>query len=354
MLLPEALLRILVRFPRLFIAIAKRCSSATLHFLRYIFSFWNASVQKSRERKHFAKSNGDKCSPSIAPRNDIEKGEVEADANVRSVTIQRSGDRGLAQSQTISTVADASRPQGSQPADYGGSKGRMVSSKPPLKQPTPLLDKLAGILSMLSVLDHPGFIGRALGATQQSKAKRERAAARQREVTPQIHDHETDVAKWMVFSDTFQKDVENINLLATVLMTANFSFLAIQSIDQNGLTYWPQRLSYTSLLSAMGSILMGLAVRTPRFFTAHSSRYFQIMVLVLGFPFELFLYSVFFFIAALVVHFGIHTAKFQFGAAILIFGLVIVCLGLYWLVTEPQEEQLVCSWKGTASGDAEA
>ncbi|KAI6152835.1 hypothetical protein EDD17DRAFT_1633888 [Pisolithus thermaeus] len=69
----------------------------------------------------------------------------------------------------------------------------------------------------------------------------------------------------------FQKDIENINLLATVLLTANFSFLAIQSIDAQGLSYWPQRLSYTSLLSAMGSILMGLAVRTPRFFVSYGS-----------------------------------------------------------------------------------
>ncbi|KAI6108346.1 hypothetical protein F5141DRAFT_111002 [Pisolithus sp. B1] len=95
------------------------------------------------------------------------------------------------------------------------------------------------------------------------------------------------------------------------------------------------------------------------------------MVLVLGFPFELFLYrcvsriplditfvsspcySVFFFITALVVHFVIHTAKFQFAAAILIFSLVFVCLGLYWLVTEPREKELVCCWKATASRDVE-
>ncbi|KAI6039740.1 hypothetical protein EDC04DRAFT_1637338 [Pisolithus marmoratus] len=242
-----------------------------------------------------------------------------------------------------------------QPADSGGSSGHTPHTrcaKPPLRDPN-LLYKLPSILSMLSALDHPGFISRILGATQQSKATRERD--RQRQAMQQDdpnRDHETDVEKWKVFGDTFQKDVESINLLATVLLTANFSFLAIQSIDQNGLSYWPQRLSYTSLLFALGSILMGLAVRTPRFFTAYSSSYFQVMALVLGFPFELFLYSVFSFIAALIVHFGIHNAKFQYAAAIAIFSLVIMCLGMYWLVTEPQEKQLICSWKvdaGTAT-----
>ncbi|KAI6119283.1 hypothetical protein EV401DRAFT_1503418 [Pisolithus croceorrhizus] len=77
------------------------------------------------------------------------------------------------------------------------------------------------------------------------------------------------------------------------------------------------------------------------------------MVLVLGFPFELFLYSVFFFIAALVVHFAIHAATFQFAAATLIFLLVFVCLGLYWHVTEPQEKELLCSWV-SQSRDVEA
>ncbi|KAI6140874.1 hypothetical protein BKA82DRAFT_2781933 [Pisolithus tinctorius] len=45
----QALLRIFGRFPKFFIAIAKRCSMKILHLLRYLFSCWNASVQKSME-----------------------------------------------------------------------------------------------------------------------------------------------------------------------------------------------------------------------------------------------------------------------------------------------------------------
>ncbi|KAI6039739.1 hypothetical protein EDC04DRAFT_1637280 [Pisolithus marmoratus] len=99
---------------------------------------------------------------------------------------------------------------------------------------------------------------------------------------------------------------------------------------------------------------MGVAVRTPRLFTAYSSRYFQVMMLILGSPFELFILSVFSFITALVVHFGIHAASFQCTVAILVFLPLIIFLGLYWLVTEPQEKQMICSWEATTITDAEA
>ncbi|KAI6140876.1 hypothetical protein BKA82DRAFT_4207509, partial [Pisolithus tinctorius] len=168
---------------------------------------------------------------------------------------------------------------------------------------------------MLLFLDHPGFVERSLKDTQCHR--------------------KTDINKWKASWEMFQKDVENINLLATVLLSGNVSFLAI--ITNNGLSYWPQRLSYVSLAAALGSILMGLAVRTPRFFTAYTSFYFQCMVLVLGFPFELFLYSIILFIAVFILHFSINAAMLQIYATIVVMGLVIVCLFLYWLVTEPLE-----------------
>ncbi|KIK11930.1 hypothetical protein PISMIDRAFT_689311 [Pisolithus microcarpus 441] len=64
----------------------------------------------------------------------------------------------------------------------------------------------------------------------------------------------------------FQKDVSNINLLATVLLAGNANFLSIT--NQHGLSYWPQKLSYVSLVAALGSILVGLAVRNPRIFVS--------------------------------------------------------------------------------------
>ncbi|KAI6154630.1 hypothetical protein BKA82DRAFT_1005602 [Pisolithus tinctorius] len=199
----------------------------------------------------------------------------------------------------------------------------MHCCNPPVRR-TWCLWQLQDALVMLLFLDHPGFIERSLRGTQ--------------------FNGQTDVVEWSTFWETFQKDVENITLLATVLLTANVGFLAIQTVDSpNGLHSWPQRLSYMSLLAALGSILMGLAVRIPRCFTAYNTAYFQVMTLVLGFPFELFLYSIVFFVAALIEHFRLNEATLQNIAASVIFFLVIMCLFLYWLITEPVGEQKVPS-----------
>ncbi|KAI6044151.1 hypothetical protein EDC04DRAFT_462275 [Pisolithus marmoratus] len=144
----------------------------------------------------------------------------------------------------------------------------MHCCRPPVRQSLFTQQSLYGLIYMLMFLDHPGFIERSLKATQ--------------------HRHRTNIEEWEKFWKTFQNDVGNINLLATVLLAGNANFLSIT--NQHGLSYWPQKLSYVSLVAALGSILMGLAVRNPRFFTAYSASYFQVMVLVLGFPFELFLY----------------------------------------------------------------
>ncbi|KAI6096703.1 hypothetical protein F5141DRAFT_560082 [Pisolithus sp. B1] len=182
---------------------------------------------------------------------------------------------------------------------------------PPLRQPF-TKSSLHNLIYMLIFLDHPGFIKCSLKATQ--------------------HHCETNIDKWKKFWMMFQQDISNINLLATMLLAGNANFLNTTTMD--GLSYWPQKLSYASLMAASGSILVGLAVQNPRIFTAYSSFYFQTMVLVLGFPFELFLYSIILFIAALIVHLAIHSAKVQIYAAVTIMGLVIVSLFFYWLITE--------------------
>ncbi|KAI6010534.1 hypothetical protein BKA83DRAFT_4401110 [Pisolithus microcarpus] len=79
------------------------------------------------------------------------------------------------------------------------------------------------------------------------------------------------------------------------------------------------------------------------------------MLLVLGFPFELFLCSIILFIAALIVHLAINSATIQIYAAVAIMGLIVVCVYLYWLITEPldgwqflPEECRPCSVEGTS------
>ncbi|KAI6044153.1 hypothetical protein EDC04DRAFT_462313 [Pisolithus marmoratus] len=340
----ETLLRILVRFPKLLVAFAKRCSSTVLHLLQYLHSLWNTSVQKWK-RKHLLEDSANNNSPSKLPSVAGEK----AGTSDKSTTVLRSEHESpvLGRESDVRTRADILSVEGRIPnlnimqcavpssanllacCDDAVVKGlgpHLQCCKPPLAKKLFTLESLSGLVYMLMLLDHPGFVQRSVKDTQ-------------------LHRH-TDIKKWKTFCETFQKDVENINLLATVLLSGNVSFLSI--ITNNGLSYWPQKLSYVSLLAALGSILMGLAVRTPRFFTAHSSGYFKIMVLVLGFPFELFLYSIILFIAALIVHFSINSAKLEIYAAIIIMGLVILCLFLYWLVTVPLEGRQAPSEEGRA------
>lgn len=333
----EALLRILVRLPKLFIAIAKRYSSTTLHLLRYLLSFWNSIIPKQK-RKEVPESDLGGNPTSTAHVDNVEDSEKE-DASTGSATIvyPRAGGSVLDRTPTllgINTPAAGAPGEGriansstmpsqgpNLPSDTNphyppvqtNTEDRTYRCKPPLKQFLFTRNSLYCLINMLMFLDHPGFINRSLRATQ--------------------HHRETNVDEWKEFWKMFQKDVSNINLLATVLLAGNANFLSIT--NQHGLSYWPQKLSYVSLVAALGSILVGLAVRNPRIFTAYSAGYFQVMVLVLGFPFELFLYSIILFIAALIVHLSINSATIQIYAAVAIMGVIIVSLFFYWLITEP-------------------
>ncbi|KAI6141105.1 hypothetical protein BKA82DRAFT_4206524 [Pisolithus tinctorius] len=258
MLTPNALLRVL-RLPKLFLIIYKRLSVATLQWLRYLLSFWNASVAKWK-RKYLLKGAADSGLPSITCIMGGGRGD--------RVTVQCSevGSSALDNTQPI-IPAPTSTPAA--PVSLVGNDSNPPWHPPPgtrSQEYKPLftIKALHDILCMLFFLDHPGVIGRCLKITQVG--------------------YETDVGNWKVFWCKFRNEVENTNLLATVLLAANIGFLGIQSVDQRG-------LCYISLLCALGSIMMGIAVRTPRFFTAHSPFYFKVMVLILDVPFEFFFYG---------------------------------------------------------------
>ncbi|KAI6044148.1 hypothetical protein EDC04DRAFT_2942347 [Pisolithus marmoratus] len=179
---------------------------------------------------------------------------------------------------------------------------------------------LVDICNMLGTLDRLRYISNALASTQV--------------------DRQTDVDKWDAFTETFQKEVDTSNLLATVLLAANVGFLAIQSIDEQGLSYWPQRLSYISLFTALSSITMGLTVRMPRFFTAHSTWYLIVMNWCLSFPFALLVYSLHLFVVSLLVHLTSHAATVPMSLAITALGFLALHLTWYALLTEPEEKYL--------------
>lgn len=51
---------------------------------------------------------------------------------------------------------------------------------------------------------------------------------------------------------------------------ANVALLAIQTVDQPpaGMNHLPEKFSYLSILAALGSIVVGLTVRSPRLFVS--------------------------------------------------------------------------------------
>ncbi|KAG1763483.1 hypothetical protein EDD22DRAFT_501793 [Suillus occidentalis] len=69
-------------------------------------------------------------------------------------------------------------------------------------------------------------------------------------------------ARWNVFCSKFKGQLQDSNLLATVLLNANVGFLAINTVDRGGRNAI-QMASYMSLVTSLGSIVLGL------FFVSH-------------------------------------------------------------------------------------
>ncbi|KAG1753613.1 uncharacterized protein EDB91DRAFT_1333047 [Suillus paluster] len=64
-------------------------------------------------------------------------------------------------------------------------------------------------------------------------------------------------ARWNAFSSKLNGQLQDSNLLATVLLNANVGFLAIDSVDGSGKSS-TQVASYMSLVASMGSMILGL------------------------------------------------------------------------------------------------
>ncbi|KAF9244122.1 hypothetical protein BU15DRAFT_59465 [Melanogaster broomeanus] len=72
-------------------------------------------------------------------------------------------------------------------------------------------------------------------------------------------DDKTSTEKWNMFVNKLNSQLQDTNLLATVLLNANVGFLAIQSVDDGGGTSLRQLASYMSLVASLASIVLGLA-----------------------------------------------------------------------------------------------
>ncbi|KAI6119174.1 hypothetical protein EDD16DRAFT_949748 [Pisolithus croceorrhizus] len=82
----QALWRLFGQFPKLFITIAKRCSSTILHLLRYLFR-WIASVQRWKQTNLL--QNGAEHGPTLiaSSTNGTTETKAEKDHSIRPATI---------------------------------------------------------------------------------------------------------------------------------------------------------------------------------------------------------------------------------------------------------------------------
>ncbi|KAG1729272.1 hypothetical protein EDB19DRAFT_1642021 [Suillus lakei] len=63
---------------------------------------------------------------------------------------------------------------------------------------------------------------------------------------------------WRTFLQKLNAEMQDFNLLATVLLNVNVGFLAIQSVDDGGGHSLSQVASYVSVISSFGSMLLGV------------------------------------------------------------------------------------------------
>jgi len=71
-------------------------------------------------------------------------------------------------------------------------------------------------------------------------------------------DHFVRMDKWTAFVNNSTSQLQNTNLLATVLLTTNVGFLAIQSVDNSTSRSVRQVTSYMSIVCSLASIVIGL------------------------------------------------------------------------------------------------
>ncbi|KAF9234478.1 hypothetical protein BU15DRAFT_23154, partial [Melanogaster broomeanus] len=70
-------------------------------------------------------------------------------------------------------------------------------------------------------------------------------------------DHLVRMDKWTAFVNDFTSQLQNTNLLATVLLTTNVGFLAIQSVDSSTSRSVRQITSFLSIVCSIASIMLG-------------------------------------------------------------------------------------------------
>ncbi|KAI6119164.1 hypothetical protein EDD16DRAFT_1582911 [Pisolithus croceorrhizus] len=352
----QVLLRIFDRFSKLLNAAAKRVSSIILPLFRSLLTFWNALVQKWKGTRLLENRTERVLAPTPSSADVATVTKVGEDDSIRPATIlcsevPRVGVPVLLHPPTISRTAtstSATTPL-SEVGDPNGqfallnsasdielrpyTSGPRVPVQP--KRPSFQVGKfssklLAILILLLETIPTFFFLNGSLSIMRAVRAMQD--------------GQQTDIKKFKGFWAEFQKRLHAVILMATVLLTANIAFLAIPSVDGQGLAYLPQKCSYISIMFNLGGIAGGYALRMPRVLKGGSLFYLDTISLILGFPSTLFLFGVFFFFFALIFHIGNSGAGFWLywtftGSAIF----WLVYAGLYLVITEPLEKRLYSS-----------
>lgn len=151
-------------------------------------------------------------------------------------------------------------------------------------------------------------------------------------------------SEWKIFITRLNGQLQNLNLLGTVLLGANVGFLAIQSVDSGGGRSPTQIASYMSLVLSFGSIALGLTFitldLTGRDRGSEASRFLQRMndgkhgleklAMIYSLPYALLMWSMLFFITAFSYEWcrpGDAVSRSIVGAVLLtVCGLVVWCI----------------------------
>ncbi|OAX31124.1 hypothetical protein K503DRAFT_870758 [Rhizopogon vinicolor AM-OR11-026] len=126
-------------------------------------------------------------------------------------------------------------------------------------------------------------------------------------------------SRWDAFTSKLKGQLQDSNLLATVLLNANVGFLAINTVDKGGRSF-VQLASYMSLVTSLGSIVLGLVFvsrdRTTGENTAwetatylsnlhHEKHGLEKLAIIYSLPKALLMWGMIFFFAAFSVNWGI-------------------------------------------------
>ncbi|OAX36772.1 hypothetical protein K503DRAFT_743802 [Rhizopogon vinicolor AM-OR11-026] len=164
-------------------------------------------------------------------------------------------------------------------------------------------------------------------------------------------------AEWKIFITRLNGQLQNLNLLGTVLLGANVGFLAIESVDVGAGRSATQIASYMSLVLSFGSIALGLTFialdLTGRERGSEAARFLQRMndgkhgleklAIIYSLPYALLMWSMLLFIIAFSYEWcspGDAVSRATVGTVLLI-----VCGLIVWCISVASDKRAPWWWK---------